>query len=257
MLISRRKIFTLVFALIAGGIGGILFDQILLPYSDRIPFLKNVDLISNLRERTIIVNKTEEKIIAEDQALGDAVSKVGSSVVLIKAYKDKKFVLEGTAFFITNDGLFVSSSDLASFNWTYKIITESGDLLAAQLKKTDLKKGLAIFSADKIQSKPINFSQEELKLGKKIILLGAESSVLSEQGKEKFAKFIDFGIINKIDNGVIATNLENKKGILGAFLINFNGEIIGLAGTDKNNQIIILTADKIKEFWDEYIKGFL
>ncbi|MFH1667871.1 MAG: hypothetical protein ABH884_02500, partial [Candidatus Komeilibacteria bacterium] len=122
----KKKLLNIFVILIIGGFGGVLADQFLVPY------------ISN-SNRTTIINPTEEITIVENIAIEGAIDKVKSSLVAIHSYQNKNLISQGTGFFITSDGLLITSDSLVSNRATQYLVFRNGNSSAATLVKRDLK----------------------------------------------------------------------------------------------------------------------
>ena len=70
----------LILILIVGGIGGILFDRVLLPELSEFQFFHKIKFIGEDKNTTQIIQLTEQVIIRENEALEAAVQKVGPTV---------------------------------------------------------------------------------------------------------------------------------------------------------------------------------
>jgi S1-C subfamily serine protease len=240
----RGKILNIVFILIIGGLGGILADQLLLPYLATIPPFSQIEFIHQTGNGTTIINPTEEIIITENTAIEEAIDKVSPCLVAIHSYQNKRLLSQETGFFITSDGLLVSSGDLVSTKVTQYLVFRDGHSSAAKLIKRDLENNLALFQIEENNLPVVSLADlEELHLGERVILLGAELV------GSNLNKFVNLGIIRSISQETLKLNL-NEESLLanGSPLINIKGEVIGLNLVDQKGLLRTIPADKIKEF---------
>ena len=226
-----KKIINIFLILIIGGLGGVLADQALLPY------------LSN-GNRTTIINPTEEITIVENVAIKEAIDKIKPSLVAIHSYQNKNLIKQGTGFFITNDGLLITSDDLVSSRATQYLVFRNGNSSAAKLIKRDLENNIAFFQIEDGNLPVVSMAGlEDLHLGERVILVGAEliSTHLSE--------FVNIGIIRSIGQETLTLNLSEESSLAdGSPLINIKGEVIGLNLVDSQGLLKTVPTDKIREF---------
>jgi len=228
---KSKKILNIFLILIIGGFGGILADQFLVPY------------LSN-GNRTTIINPTEKITIVENIAIEEAIDKVKSSLVAIHSYQNKNLINQGTGFFITSDGLLITSDDLVSSRATQYLVFRNSNSLAATLVKRDLKNNMALFKVEEGNLPVVSMTGlVDLHLGERVILIGTElvSAHLNE--------FVNLGIIRSIGQQTLTLNLSEESSLAnGSPLINIRGEVIGLNLVDSQGLLKTVPTDKIKEF---------
>ena len=227
----RKKIINIVLILIIGGLGGISADQFLLPY-----------LSTN--NRTTIINPTEEIIITENIAIESAVEKISPCLVLVQSYQNKNLINQGTGFLITSDGFLITSGDLVSLKATQYLVFRNSHSSAAKLIKKDLENNLALFQIEDKNLPVVSMvSLENLKLGERVILIGAELI-----GSE-LNKFVNLGIIRSINDHTLTLNIFEENILAnGSPLINIKGEVIGLNLVDYKGLLRTISVDKINAF---------
>lgn len=229
--ILSKKILNLVLILILGGLGGILADQLLVPYL-------------STGNRTTIINPTEKIIIVENIALEEAIDKVRSRLVAVHTYQNKNLINRGTGFFVTSDGFFVTSDDLVSSQATQYLVFRNNHSLAATLIKRDLENNMALFQVADGNLPVVSMaSLEDLRLGERVILVGVELI------NARLSEFVNLGIIRSIGQQTLTLNLTEESSLAnGSPLINIRGEVIGLNLVDSQGLLKTIPADKIKEF---------
>ncbi len=240
----RKKIINIVLILIIGGLGGISADQFLFPYLSNIPFFAEFEFIKQAGNRTTIINPTEEIIITENMAIEDAIDKVGSCLVVIQSYQNKRLLSQGTGFLITSDGLLITSGDLVSTKATQYLIYRNGHSSAAEFIRKDLENNLALFQIEDNNLPVVSLTDlENLKLGERVILVGAEL-----RGSQ-LNKFVNLGIIRSINDQTLTLNISEENNLAkGSPLINVKGEVIGLNLVDHKGLLKTIPTDKLKEF---------
>ena len=241
---NRKRITSFVFILIIGGLGGVLADQFLLPYLSTIPFFAQFDFIKQASDGTVIINPTEKITITENIAIEQAIEKVSPCLAVIHSYQNKKLLSQGTGFFLTSDGLIITSDDLVFSQATQYLVYRNSHSLAVQLVKRDLVNKLALFKVEENNLPVVSLIDlKDVKLGQRVILIGAE--LVGSQ----LNKFVNLGIIRSISQATLTLNLNEESRLAnGSPLINVKGEVIGLNLVDDKGLLKTVPADKIKEF---------
>lgn len=258
MAIAKDKFINLGLMFVLGGIGGILGCQLLLPWLAGFSFLKNIDWIKNIGERTTVINRTERIVITENEALGDAIEK-GSGIVLgivsertEKIIAKKKITLEkpeilakGTGFIITSDGMIATAESVVPETSQQVLIVFNNKQALAEIKKRDKNSGLVLLKIDEANLPAVSFNEENLKLGQSVFLIGAKFGVLSQDGQSQLIKFIDANFIKETSPEIVVG--FNSKEILGSPLFNIKGEVVGINSVDSSGQAKVILSSKIRE----------
>jgi len=227
----RKKIINIVLIFIIGGLGGILADQFLVPY------------LSN-GNRTTIINPTKEITIVESTAVEEAIEKIKPCLVAIQAFENKKLLSQNTGFILTSDGLLITSGDSVSLKASQYLVYRNGHSIAAKFIKKDLEDNLALFQIEDDNLPVVPLADlEDLKLGERVILIGAELK------GSQLNKFVNLGIIRSINDQTLTLNIfEENKLANGSPLINIKGQVIGLNLVDTKGLLKTIPADKLREF---------
>src|SRR4030042_5534713 len=136
-----KKIWAFVLIVLISGISGILASQFLAPYLAHTSPFNQISWLRKVNNGTTIINRKEEKIIKEDTAIEDAISKINPSVVgvvskiKLTSTKTKKTAVPeaiyGTGFIVTSDGLIIAaSSTVPAKNFDYSIVRDNTNLPA-------------------------------------------------------------------------------------------------------------------------------
>lgn len=230
--------------LIIGGIGGVLADQVLLPYLSTVPLFFDIEFIRQNSSGITIINSTEKVHVTENTAISDAVDEVGSCLVVIQSYWNKKLISQGTGFIVTSDGLIMTSGDLVSTGVDQYLIFRDDRSFAARLIDRDLENNLALFKIAKTNLPVVSLVDfDDLRLGGTVILVGAE---LAENGLNYF---INTGMVRSINQNVLKLNLEENHLLAnGSPLVNIKGEVVGLNLIGRQGLIQTIPVTKIREF---------
>jgi len=250
MAIAKNKFINLGLMFVLGGIGGILGCQLLFPWLAGFSFLKNIDWIKNIGERTTVINRTERIVITENEALGDAIEK-GSGIVLgivsertEKIIAKKKITLEkpeilgqGTGFIASSDGLIITAQNLIPDSAQKVLVVLGGRQIEAEIKKIDKASGVAVLKINENNLPVLPFSNNEVKLGEQLYLIGAKSP--------DFNKFVDVSIAKQV-SPILVADFAGKE-IIGSPIFNIKGEIVGINWADSLGEAKITLSATIKE----------
>lgn len=240
--------FGLIFVL--GGIGGILGSQLLFPWLAGIAYLKNIDWIRQAGEGMTVINRTEKIVIAENEALEDAIERGSAIVVGIiserteKIIAGKKITLEkpeilaqGTGFIVSRDGLIVTAQNLIPDSAQKILVVWNGKQIEAEIKKTDKASGIAVLKINENNLPVLPFSDRVIRLGERLFLIGIKSP--------DFDKFIDLSVAKQIFPALVVD--FTGKEIIGSPIFNIKGEIAGINWADSLGQAKITLSAAIKE----------
>ncbi|MFH1612063.1 MAG: serine protease, partial [bacterium] len=211
------------------------------PYLARYSFFAKMPLIGN----TTIINKTEEIYITENTAIEEAINKIDTCLVVAQVYKNNVLLNQGSGIITTNDGLIMTTVDLAPVgNYQYKIITSSGKIFEGKVVGRDNDNNLALIDIEADNLQVVSWGElNNLRLGQKIILIGAQIK------QNYFYKFINTGTIRGFGQKTLAVNLDEfELSANGGPLVNIKGEVIGLNIVGDKGLIKIIPVDILKDF---------
>jgi len=250
MAIAKDKFINLGLMFVLGGIGGILGCQLLLPWLAGFSFLKNIDWIKNIGERTTVINRTERIVITENEAVQDAIGKGSGIVVGITSEITEKIIAgkiitlekpeilgQGSGFIASSDGLIITAQNLIPDSAQKVLVAFGGRQIEAEIKKIDKASGVAILKINENNLPVLPFLNSEVKLGEQLYLIGAKSP--------DFNKFVDTSIAKQV-SPILVVDFGGKE-IIGSPIFNIKGEIVGLNWTDQNGLPKITQASQIKE----------
>jgi S1-C subfamily serine protease len=240
----KKKILALVVILIFGGIGGILMDRALFPFLSRFQIFINIKFISEPKNVTQIIQRTEQITVKEDDALELSIEKV-SPVIGVVLIKDKsgKILNQFSGTSLTADGLVLTVNDsLGKLSNAY-FLNRDGKEFPLSFVKRDDKLGIATLKTKDANLSSVPFAEiEKIKLGEKVFLVGAKSD------SGKFVNFTNEGIIKLIGAGIFGLNFTESLSVSGSSLFNIKGEMVGMNLVSASGEIKVVTADRIKEF---------
>ncbi len=248
-----KKIWFFILVILAGAAAGILSSGFLMPYLSHTSLFEDIGWLKEANNGgTTIINKTEQVIIEEGRALENAIDKINPSVVGIVSQskllpaKTKKTsqAIYGTGFIATSDGLILTANSAApEGNYDYYVSKDNQSVLA-QVVKRDASQGLVLLKINETNLPVVSFGEiNELRLGQRIVLVGADASANPAQ------KIVNFGIIKSIAAGIFSFSLEKEsQNLTGAPLIDVAGDVIGAAQIDSSGKIKVVSSEIIKKF---------
>jgi len=156
-IILKSTIF-LVVIFIVGGIGGVYFDQRVLPLIRTSKYLSRIDFLKRSAENVTIINKTEQVIIKEDDSINEIASQASNTVVNIislSTQKDttskvsRKIDQSGTGTIVTSDGVIATyRTAIIEKNAIYKVLFFNGNNYDAKLIGINEFSNLAFIKSD-------------------------------------------------------------------------------------------------------------
>ncbi len=222
---------------LVGGIAGVIFGQLIIPWlADFRPF-SAISWFNRSKDGTTIINRTEKIYLTQEQAYQKAVDKISGSVVAVRNISSGR---AGSGFILTSDGLIATAGFLAPKGAKVVVLKDSQEY-EAQLIKQDKENGLALVKINENNLPMVSFGDaDNLKLGEMVFLAGAVKT------GETFNKFINSGFIKMLAPQISLT-FNADQAANGGVLGNIAGEVLGLCLVDKNGNIKLIEAERIKE----------
>lgn len=248
-----KKLFKIIFILVLGAIGGVLAQVFLLPYLAGQPLLASLQFVKQLREKEILVHKTEEIIIEENRALTEAVEKVKKVVVGVRSLTLAGQVLEGSGLIVTNDGLIVTLAELVPQGSDFAFWVE-GKKVAYQILRRDPKENLALVKIEGDNLPTVGFGDfGQMRIGERVFLVGTifirdMSELLADANNSDLSLIVNEGIIKSFSQDFIETNIFEKDSVSGSPLFNIKGLVVGMNIVDDSGQVITIPVLKIRKF---------
>lgn len=275
-----RFVFFIFLIFIASGISVVVWDKYVFPRLRADSFFKKFSFVKKGTESTMVINKTEQVTVSEEQDISKFTGKSAASVVEIVSKKKSgketasiggKAEKIGSGLIVTADGLVVTFSDaLLSKDAQFKIFTSDGKSFGGRLVFSDPYSGISFLKIDDASNLPVAefISPQDIKVGSKIIVIGkngfgVESSfrlgILSENNKV----FSAGGTIASSEKlqGVfmIDANLDysGKENLSGGAVADYNGNIVGILGMrkeDQENRYFVISADIVQSILSRFIE---
>ena len=129
--------FIAVLIIVLGGVGGVLFDAVVMPRVADMPALSGAEFLKHLNERVTVINKTEQIVMREEDPLEKTVSQPAAAVMtLVTSDGTARLSEAGTGVLVTNDGLFMAYGGVqaeAMAARTYQAVLFAGSVRQAEL----------------------------------------------------------------------------------------------------------------------------
>ena len=256
---SVAKISAVLFLIFSvGGIGGVYFDQQVLPFIRTNKYLSGINFLKHSAENVTVINKTEQVTIKEDDSINEVASQASNAVVNIISLGSQKDVItklttntdqSGTGIIVTSDGLIATyRSAIIEKNAAYKVLLFNGANYDAKLLGIDEFSDLAFLKIEASNLTAISFGDSsKVYPGKKLVAIGNSfgeyqnryaSGLLSNLAKTYNLAGKTVSSSEKLE-GVLESDFNNQKGYIGGPVIGYSGDLVGISGAivvDGQNQ---------------------
>jgi serine protease Do len=277
-----RFVFFIVFIFIVSGMSLIIIDRYLFPYLATVKWIGKYKFFQKATENVVMVNKTEQVTISEEQTISRYTNKSAASVVeIVSQKKDTKNISKagldensykiGSGLIVTADGLVVTYREaILEDQAKYKVFTDNGSGYEGRLIAIDPFTNMAFIKLDGVEnlSAASFIAPEDIKVGAKIIVVGKGGNNSQDVFKSGLISILaqDFSIGGPVPSseklqGVFFSDiyLQEKSGndLIGGIATDFNGDVIGLVGAEKmseGKQYFIIPVNHIKYLADKFIE---
>lgn len=270
---SKKNIFKIIiiFALIffIGGIGGVYFDQRILPFIRTNKWANKIDFLKKVSENVTVINKTEQVIIKEDDSINKVASQASNAVVNIvstssikQGYGKLESIINKSSAgtIVSSDGMIVTfRGAIIEKDARYHVFLYDGSHFDAELIGIDEFSDLAYLKISTSNLTVISFADSaDVRPGKKIIAIGNSfgeyqnrysAGLLSNINKTFNLSGQSVASSEKLE-GVFETDFENKTEFLGAPIIGYSGDMVGIIGKvyiDNKDIYFIIPSNFIKK----------
>jgi len=232
-----------------GGIGGVYFDQQILPLIRTNKFLSRVGFLSRTAENVTVITKTEQITIKEDDSINEVASQASNAVVNIVSVSQQKDPVtktlktidqSGSGVIVTSDGMLVTyRSAIIEKDATYQVFLFNRNYYEAKLQGVDEFSNLAFLKIDASNLNTISFGDSnDVRPGKKLVAIGNSfgeyqnryaSGLLSNINKTFNLAGKTVASSEKLE-GVFENDFNNQKEYVGGPVIGFSGNMLGIVG---------------------------
>lgn len=231
-----KKLLFLILVFVVGGAGGALLPGLVVRWWPDAPFL--------FRDRTVIVNKTEEVLLREEEALEKARRKVLPAVVTVQTAKGGVVQPAGSGLVVGSDGLVLTRREVVSAGSASLFAEWEGNSIPAEIVRMSDADGLALLRIKLTNLPVVSFAESPASLlGHTVFLMGVK-----RQGTSTLP-FINAGVIKSVDGKLIETSIEEKFELAtGTPLVTLDGNIVGINSVNSSGYVFAISSDTIKEF---------
>ncbi|KKQ52542.1 MAG: 2-alkenal reductase [Parcubacteria group bacterium GW2011_GWD2_38_11] len=252
-----------------GGIGGVYFDQQVLPFIRTNKHLSRINFLKHSAENVTVINKTEQVTIKEDDSINEVASQASNAVVNIISLGSQKDLAtrmtkntdqSGTGIIVTSDGLIATyRSAIIEKNATYKVLLFNGANYDAKLLGIDEFSDLAFLKIEATNLTAISFGDSSrVYPGKKLVAIGNSfgeyqnryaSGLLSNLAKTYNLAGKTVSSSEKLE-GVFESDFNNQKEYVGGPVIGYSGDLIGINGAivvDGQNQYFQIPSNIVQK----------
>lgn len=266
-----------------GGISGVMTDRVLLPNIAADSFFSRWEIFRKASENTVIINKTEQVIIREDDSVTTIAASASPSVVNILSVKrvgseigkvgepssDQQDMLQGSGVLVTNDGLIATFHKAILEGASYTVFLYNGASYSAEFSGTDALTGISFLKVSPENLPAISFADpESVHAGEKLILIANTS--------EEYRNRYSTGLLGNADKtfniagGVVASS-ERWEGVftvdaatlepyVGGPAVDYQGKLVGIVGNslrDGKVESFLLPSVAVKESLERKVRGTL
>ncbi len=274
-----RFVFFILLVFLLSGAGVVIWDRYLFPYLRSHKYIGQLGIIKKGTENVVVINKTEQINVTEDQSISPFTGKAASSVVEILSKSEigegrsaAPMEKVGSGLVVTADGLIVTYKEaILSGNAQYKILSPQREPLEARLLTTDSFSNLAILKIDGISNLPVAeyIAPSDIKVGAKVVVIGRNGfdadatyqyCILSEHDAD-FSLGGPQASSEKLQGVYFLDADFGKYGIeelLGGPVVDYNGNVVGMLGSRKDgqeNKYFVIPVDIIQSVEDLYIQS--
>jgi len=281
MLMKKCAWFGLLTVLIAviGGVAGIFADRVLLPKIAANSFLSKWSIFQKAAENTVIINKTEQVTIREDDSVETIALSASPSVVNILSVRNAGAeigkvgedasknigMLQGSGVLVTNDGLIATFKTAILDGASYTIFLYNGTNYPAKFVATDSLTGISYLSIDASNVPAIAFADSTgIRAGKKLILIANTSEEYRNRYSTALLGDTDktFNIVGGVVasserwEGVYMVDAANIAPYLGGPAIDYSGDLVGIVGNapkDGGFKSFLLPVSAVRESLDREV----
>lgn len=262
---------------VIGGIGGVYFDQQVLPMIRASKFLSKIGFLARTAENVTVINKTEQITIKEDDSINEVASHASNAVVNIvsiseqidpKTRMKKTVEKSGSGVVVTSDGMITTyRGAIIEKDAVYQVLLFNGSNYEAKLKGIDEFSNLVYLKIDAQNLTAISFgNSSDARPGKKLIAIGNSfgeyqnryaSGLLSNINKTFNLAGMSVASSEKLE-GVLENDFNNQKEYIGGPVIGYAASMIGILGSttvDSEEKFFLIPSNMVQKSLQRIISG--
>lgn len=259
--------FLLLVVFVVGGLGGVFLDRTILPRLLSHPAFERFEFFKRAVENVTIINRTEEVVIREDDAIERIVAQPATAVVNI--IFPSSLGLQRTGVLLTNDGLIATFAPDLTDPSTPTVLLYDGTSQEATLVGKDTLSGLVFYRMAGRNTPAIALANsDDSRVGRRLIAIG--------NSEAEYQNRLAVGVLghkNRTFNlsgktvassekweGVFEMDMPQAREFVGGAVIGYNGEMVGMVGKvtlDNTEKYFLLPANAVREAFDRLLAGTL
>ncbi len=230
-----KKLFFLILVFAVGGAGGLFLPVLIGRWWSDAPFLP--------QNQTVIVNRMEQVVLAEKEALERAYRMVAPALVTVRASKSGGVQASGNGFVVSSDGFVLTRTEWVGEAFGIVVEHSAGEA-PARVVETSAQYGLALLKVDASNLPVVSFAGDvPQRIGTTAFLLGVK------RGASGRTLFVNSGIIKSVDGRLIETTIEEEFApATGTPLVSLDGSVMGINSVNSTGRVFAISSDAIKEF---------
>lgn len=236
---------------VLGGMGGVYFQQYVLPRVRANKVLSRIDFLKKTAENITVINKTEQITVKDDDSISQLAAQSSATVVEIisvaktgaqnaRNLQNKlQPVVEskiGSGIIGTSDGMLVTyRGAILEKNATYQVLLSDSSVHEAKLIGVDEFTNLAFLKIEASNLSVVTFGDSNnLPAGKKLLIVTGfqkyAAGILSSKNKTFNLGGMAISVSEKME-GVLTTDFNQSEDFQGAAVVTYGGELMGLNGS--------------------------
>ncbi|MDP3963567.1 MAG: hypothetical protein Q8Q39_03660 [bacterium] len=249
-----RRLFSLIAIFVIGGVGGIFFDRLAIPYLAETRLGERFPALRRTSERTTIVNRTEVVRIEESQAIPDLADRVKNTVVPVEIAKKAKNRSRGgvapsmlfeTGLALTNDGLILVHADPESVATDTAVMIDGDRRIALEYVASDTSTRFTIFRSSERHFTILPFADGAPRLGDRLFAVSATR--IGERVTQRFQASMLAALGGEALT--LADAVESS-----AVIVNFAGNVVGMNIVDEDEGVAIISAGELRKITEKLLQ---
>lgn len=240
---TRKQIsYVIILALVFGAVGDVVFDRLIIPQASRV---KGLEWLARYASNSpIVITKREEVVLNEGANFIELAKQVANSTASL--YQTSNLSFLGNGIILSSDGLILTTKSVVGNLNELLVVLTNGARFTGLVRALDPKSDLAVLTiqAEKLTVLPFS-DAAKMEPGQKILSVGQ----LNKEFSRDFASgFVTRGVGgNKGFFEVFSSeflhesffmDLQLNRGFVGSPVINLEGKLIGMVGSE-NGKVII------------------
>jgi serine protease Do len=252
----NRKNWTwiIIFCIFLGGMGGILFNKLILPTLASMPALSWLQRLES--NNPVIINRSEVVQINEGANFLDLTRQAAAYTVAIYS-PSQKFL--GNGIITTSDGMILTSKNTMPATGVVTVVLDNGSSYPAALRALDPKSDLAVLTIDAHNLPFAQFADAwNLPASQRLIYLGRSNNAFVHDFALGYVSVpvnnqgnLDRVFDSEVFENNISSDAKLNSDYVGGPVINLDGRVVGLV----NSNLGVLVGEDLQTAVTSYIQN--